>query len=208
MASSTNTLSNDRYERARELFLLHGGVLRTGKALELGVHPDTLYTMYDEGTVEKLSRGLFRLADLPPLGNPDLVAIAHKVPRGVVCLVSALAFHEMTTQIPHEIEVAIPRGAEPPRLDHPPVRSFWFSGRAFSEGIEQHKLEAATVRIYSPEKTIADCFKYRNKIGPDIAVEALKFYRESKSIRVGELIKFAKICRVEKVMWPYLEALI
>ncbi len=164
--------------------------------------------MRDAGIVERLSRGLYRLAELPRLGDPDLVTVSLKVPRGVICLISALAHHEITTQIPHQIHVALARGAEPPRLDYPPLRVFWFSGGAFTEGVETHKLDGVPVRVYSPEKTLADCFKYRNKIGLDTAVEALKLYRERRRPNVDALVRHARVCRVEKVMRPYLEALL
>ena len=164
--------------------------------------------MRDAGVLERLSRGLYRIAELPPLGSPDLVAVALKVPTGVICLISALAYHELTTQIPHEVYLALPRGAEPPRLDHPPVRVFWFTGKAFTEGIDTPELDGLAVRIYSAEKTLADCFKYRNKIGLDTAVEALKRYVISRRVEVDKLMAYARICRVEKVIRPYLEALL
>ncbi|MEK6776062.1 MAG: hypothetical protein AABY87_04160 [bacterium] len=131
-----------------------------------------------------------------------------KIPGGVICLISAPAFHEITTQIPHEVYLALKRGAEPPRLDHPPLRIFWFTGGAFTEGMEIHDVDHVSVRIYSPEKTIADCFKYRNKLGLDVAIEALKLYRDRKRLKVAELMKFAGVCRVEKVIRPYLESLL
>ena len=196
------------FETARKVFRRHGGVLRTSKALRLGIHPRKLYAMRDAGVLECLSRGLYRLTDLPPLGNPDLVAVALKVPTGVVCLISALAYHELTTQIPHEVYLALPRGAEPPRLDHPPVRIFWFTGKAFAEGIDKHQVDGAPIRIYGVEKTLADCFKYRNKIGLDTAIEALKRYIGGRRVDVDKLLAYARICRVEKVMRPYLEALL
>jgi predicted transcriptional regulator of viral defense system len=196
------------FEKERRAFSQSGGLLRTGAALRAGIHPRTLYDMRDEGVVEQLSRGLYRLADLPALSNPDLVTVGLKIPAGVVCLISALAYHEITTQIPHEVHVALPRGAEPPRLKHPPLRVFWFTGRAFTEGIETHKVDGIRLRVYSPEKTLADCFKYRNKIGLDTVLEALRLYRSRKRPNVGELMKFARVCRVEKVMRPYLEALL
>ena len=196
------------FEKERRAFSQSGGLLRTGAALRAGIHPRTLYDMRDEGVVEELSRGLYRLADLPALSNPDLVTVALKVPSGVVCLISALAYHEITTQIPHEVHVALPRGAEPPRLKHPPLRVFWFTGRSFTEGIETHKLDGIRIRVYSPEKTLADCFKYRNKLGLDTVLEALRLYRSQKRPNVDELMKFARVCRVEKVMRPYLEALL
>ncbi|MCP4658024.1 MAG: transcriptional regulator [bacterium] len=139
-----------------------GGILRTSRAIALGIHPRTLYAMRDAGELERLSRGLHRLASLPPPGDPDLLTVSLKVPSGVVCLISALSYHELTTEIPHEVYLALQRGAEPPRLEHPPLRVFWFSGLAFSGGVEQHDLDGGgVVRVYSPEKTLADCFKYR-----------------------------------------------
>lgn len=195
-------------DAAKRLFRRHGGVLRTSEALRLGIHPRTLYAMRDQGLLERLSRGLYRLADLPPLGNPDLVAVALKVPGGVICLISALAYHELTTQIPHEVYLALPRGAEPPRLEHPPVRVFWFTGKAFTEGVETHEVDGVLVRIYGVEKTLADCFKYRNKIGLDTAVEALRRYVRGRRAHIDTLMRYARICRVEKVMRPYLEALL
>jgi predicted transcriptional regulator of viral defense system len=197
-----------RFERARSIFLRSGGTLRTSDAIRKGIHPRTLYAMRDAGMLERLARGLYRLADLPPLGNQDLVSVALKIPRGVICLVSSLAFHGMTTQIPHEVYVALERGAEPPRLKHPPVRVFWLSGRGFSDGVEVHVLDGTNVRIYSPAKTVVDCFKYRNKIGLDVALEALRSYRESKVFRVDELMQLAKVCRVDRVIRPYVEAVL
>lgn len=196
------------FEKETKAFNRGGGVLRTSVALRAGIHPRRLYEMRDSGVVERLGRGLYRLADLPPLSNPDLVTVAAKVPAGVVCLISALAYHEITTQIPHEVQLALPRGAEPPRLEHPPLRIFWFSGRAFTEGIERHKVDGVVVRVYNPEKTLADCFKYRNKLGLDTVLEALRLYRTRKRTKVDELMRFARVCRVEKVMRPYLEALL
>ena len=182
-------------------------MLRTSAALRAGIHPGRLYEMRDQGVVEQLSRGLYRLADLPPLSNPDLITVAARVPAGVVCLISALAYHEITTQIPHEVHLALPRGTEPPRIKHPPLRIFWFTGRSFSEGIQRHKLDGIVMRVYSPEKTLADCFKYRNKLGLDTVLEALRLYRTGKRTNVDELMRLARVCRVEKVMRPYLEAL-
>ena len=203
-----NMHNQNKFEKARSIFRQHGGILRMSEAIHAGIHRKMLYAMLDAGIIEKLCRGLYRLADLPPLGNPDLVSVAMKVPMGVICLISSLSFHEITTQVPHEVYIALRRGTEPPRLKHPPVRIFWFTGEAFTEGIETPKVDGVQLRIYSPEKTVVDCFKYRNKIGLDTAVEALKLYRERKRIKVNELIRYARVCRVEKVMRPYLEAIL
>lgn len=195
-------------EQAKALFREHGGVLSTAAALRLGIHPRTLYALRDQGELERLGRGFYRLADLPPLGDPDLVTVALKVPKGVVCLISALAFHELTTQIPHVVDLALPRGAERPRLDYPPLRLFWFGPAAYHEGIQQHARDGISVRIYSPEKTLADCFKYRQKLGLEAAIEALRRYRERGRPDISALLHAARADRVERVMRPYLEALL
>lgn len=195
-------------EDAIALFRQHGGTLRTAEALRLGIHPRTLYVMRDSGVLEQLSRGLYRLADLPPLSNPDLVTVALRIPQAVICLVSALAFHELTTQIPHAVDVALHNGATRPTLDYPPLRIFWFSGPAWSEGVETYQVDDVPVRIYGREKSIADSFKYRRKLGLDIALEALKLYRQGDKVDVSKLVHYTRICRVERVMRPYLEALL
>ena len=200
--------SRDNFEKAKKTFQRSGGVLRMNEALQAGIHRRMLYSMLKAGLIEQLTRGLYRLTDLPPLGNPDLVSVSLKIPNGVICLISALAYHEITTQVPHEVYVALERGTEPPRLGHPPIRIFWFSGQAFTLGIQTHKIDGVPVRIYGPEKTIIDCFKYRNKIGLDTAIEALKLYREKKRFKPQNLMQIARVCRVEKVMRPYLEALL
>lgn len=195
-----------RFKDARRIFSDHGGILRTAEAIRAGIHPRTLYAMRNTSAVERLGRGLYRLMDMPALGNPDLVSVALKAPGGVICLISALSYHELTTQIPHEVHLAIPRRREPPRIKHPPTRIFTFSKPAFAEGVETHKIDDVSVRIYGPEKTLADCFKYRNKIGLDVAIEALKLYRERRSLKVDDIMRFARICRIEKIIRPYLEA--
>jgi predicted transcriptional regulator of viral defense system len=164
--------------------------------------------MRETGDLDQLTRGLYRLRGQRRLSNPDLVSVALKIPRGVICLISALAFHDLTTQVPHQVYVALPRGAEPPRVSFPPLRIFWFSEPAFAAGVEVHKLDGLPIRSYSAEKTIADCFKYRNKIGLDVAIEALKLYRQRRRVRTDDLLRYASICRVEKVIRPYLEALL
>jgi predicted transcriptional regulator of viral defense system len=197
-----------RFYKAVAIFKKHGGILRTAQALRAGIHPGTLYALRDSGTLEVVSRGVYRLADSPPLGNPDLVTVATRVPGGVICLISALAFHELTTQIPHEVHLALPRGAEEPRLDYPPIKTYRFTGEAFTAGVDIHDLDGVRVRIYSPEKTIADCFKFRNKIGLDTVIEAIRFYRERRGIKVDDLMRYAAVCRVKRIMRPYLEAIL
>ncbi|MFH0823432.1 MAG: type IV toxin-antitoxin system AbiEi family antitoxin domain-containing protein [Pseudomonadota bacterium] len=202
------TSNQDKFERSKAIFRLHGGTMRTAQAIRLGVHPRTLYEMRDSGILDQLGRGVYRLSEMPVLDDPDLATVAIKIPHGVICLISALAFHEITTQIPHEIYLALRRGTTRPRLDHPPLRIFRFTGRAFTEGIATHIRDGVSVQVYSLEKTLADCFKYRNKLGIDTVVEALRLYLQRKPVRVDELLRFAGVCRVSKVMKPYLEALL
>ena len=198
--------SNKQIESAKRIFRRHDGILKTGEALDEGIHRRTLYAMRDTGILERLERGLYRLADLPPLSNPDLVTVVRKIPQGVICLISALNFHDITTQIPHAISIAVNRGTERPRLHFPPIQIYWFSGEAFTAGVEKQSIDNTMIQVYSAEKTLADCFKYRNKIGMDTVLEALDLYRERKQHKPRKLIQFARICRVEKIMRPYLES--
>jgi len=193
-------------EGVQRLFRAHGGVMRLREVKAAGIHPATLYRLRDEGAIRGMARGLYCLADLPPQVHPDLVTVSRKVPRAVICLVSALAFHELTAEVPHAVEIALPRGTEPPRLDHPPLRVYWFSAAAYGEGIESHVVDGSTLRVYSPEKTLADCFKYRKRLGMDTVLDALRRYRAKFGLRVDALMRCARMCRVQNVMRPYLEA--
>ena len=195
--------------KARQVFSKHGGMLRTSKAIRLGVHPRTLYALRDSGEIEQVGRGLYRLSTAPPLSSPDLVPVAIRIPRAVVCLISALAHHGLTTQVPHTVDLALPSHAQIPKIDGVPLRVFWYSEPSLSAGIEVVTIDGVSVRIYSHEKTVADCFKYRNKIGLDVAIEALRTYRErTPKPNFQALAKFAKINRVKRVMRPYLEAVL
>lgn len=195
------------YAREVELFRQHGGGLRMAEALRLGISRKTLYAMRDAGVIEALSRGVYRLASLGPLAHPDLVTVAKRAPHGVLCLISALSFHELTTQVPHSIDVALERGTRKPRLDYPPTRFFWFSGPAFHEGVETHGLDGVPVRIYGPEKTLVDCFRYRNQLGMDVVLEALRLWRDRGRRKLDVLLRYARMRHVERAMRPYLEAM-
>ena len=201
-----NALPNN-VKTAETLFRQRGGMLRASEAVALGIHPRTLYQMRDEQRLTAISRGLYRLSDMQELAAPDLVTVATRIPQGVVCLISALAFHEITTEVPHEVYLALPRTVKRPRMEYPPLRTFWFSGDALSAGIEEHQFDGVTIKVYGPEKTVVDCFKFRNRIGLDVAIEALKLCRERKSATPRKLLHYARICRVEGIMLPYLEAL-
>ena len=193
-------------EQAIEIFRKHGGQLRMSDAVKMGITRYMLYSMRDRGIIERVSRGIYRLVDMPAISNPDLVTVSLRFPRAVVCLISALSFHEITTQIPHEVSVAIPRNSRVPSIEYPPLHIYTFAENAYKYGIEMHMIDNVAVKIYSAEKTLADCFKFRNKLGMEVVLEGLKLYKTRKRVQVDELLKFAKICRVERVMRPYLEA--
>ncbi len=196
------------FERELSILREHGGIMSTGQAISSGIHPRNLYAMRDTGALQRVSRGWYRVAEMPPFSEPDLVMAALKVPKGVICLISALAFHEITTQVPHEVHLAIPKGEKASRMGHPPLRIYRFLAEAYTEGVEKHIIDGVPVRIYNIEKTLADCFKFRNKIGQDVAIEALQISWRSKSLDLNKLMHYARICRVENVMRPYLEALL
>lgn len=190
-----------------EIFRTAGGQLRMKEALERGISRYMLYKMKEEGILEQISRGVYRLADLPAIGNPDLVTVSLRIPNAVICLVSALAFHELTTQIPHAVDIAIPRTARNPSLEYPKIQVHRFTEKSWSAGIENHILDATSIRMYSPEKTIADCFRFRNQIGMDIILESFKIYSSRTNTNYNTILQFARLNRVEKTIYPYLEAL-
>ena len=146
-------------------------------------------------------------ADLPPLSRPDLMTVALRLPQAVICLMSALDFHELTTQIPHAVDVAVENQAEGPRLEYPPIRVFWFSGAAWTEGVATYTVDDTPIHMYNPAKSVADVFKYRRQIGLDVAIEALRDCWRERKASMDDLWQYAKVCRVAKVMRPYLESL-
>ena len=195
-------------KRPKEIFIKSGGQLRMNEAIKSGISRYMLYKLRDKGVIEQISRGIYRLVELPPISNPDIVTVGLRFPNSVICLISALAYHGITTQIPHSVSVAVPRSSRLPLLDYPPVQSHRFSNASFNTGIEHHLIDDVSVKIYNTEKTIADCFKFRNKLGMDIVLEALKLYKTRKDFDLNKLIKYARICRVKNVMQPYLETII
>jgi predicted transcriptional regulator of viral defense system len=197
-----------RIQNALEIFRANKGILRTAQAMRLGIHPEVIYQMEAEGIIEQVTRGIYRLSDLPPFDNTDLATVALAIPKGVICLISALSYYDLTSQIPRQVDIALLRGAKHPSLKYPPIRIFYFSGEAFDFGVQEYELDGVKVHMYSPEKTLADCFKYRNRVGLDVAVEALKTYWNERRGNVDKLMESARACRVEKVMKPYIEAII
>jgi predicted transcriptional regulator of viral defense system len=199
--------SDNATRHATAVFKGAGGTLRTREAAEAGIHYSTLYGMRDAGLLEQLSRGVYRLAELPGLSKNDVVTVAARVPDAILCLVSALDFHDIGTQIPSAVNIAIGPKDRRPQLDYPPIRVYRVSGRAFTSGVEEHVVDGTVVRVFGVAKTIADCFKFRNKIGVDVALEALREVVRNRKATPAEIMEFAQIDRVSKIVRPYLEAL-
>jgi predicted transcriptional regulator of viral defense system len=191
-----------------QIFRRHGGTLRTRQALNLGIHPAALYDLRDAGQLTLLARGLYKLSDATESSDPDLAIVSARAPNAVVCLVSALAFHRITTQIPTAVFLAVPRGSYSKiKLDPLPVRVFRFDPDTFDLGLESHDLGGMRVRVYNAARAVVDSFKFRHKLGLDIALEALRLARERKKVSNKNLLNYARLLRVERVIQPYLQAL-
>lgn len=182
------------------------GIIRAEDVEAVGISRNYLYRMHKEGLLDKNAVGLYTLPEAPVTENSSLAEVAKRLPHAVVCLISALSYHEITTQIPHEIWLTIPRGSWRPDVEYPPLNLTYVSGPAYSFGIQEHVINGVAVKIYSPAKTVADCFKFRNKVGLDVAIEALREAWRSRKVTMDELMEAAGIDRVSKIMRPYLEA--
>ena len=197
-----------RAASAREAFRQAGGILRTAQVLRAGIHPRDLYALRDTGDLEVVSRGVYRLTELPPLSEPDLTAVATRVPKAVIAVVSALHFHGLTTEIPHAVSIALPKGTSRPRLEWPPLRVYWFSGRFYTEGIETHARDGVTLKVYSAVRTVVDCFRLRMRLGIEVAVESLRTGLEDRRFTPADVMRVAQRLRLASVVRPYLEALL
>jgi len=183
------------------------GILRPRDLAPQSIPRTYLQRLEERGLLVKETRGQYKLPDAKVTENHGLAEACKRVPRGVICLLSALQFHKLTTQAPSEVWLALDRKARAPKNGGQPLRLVRMSGKALTEGVEDHRIEGVAVKVYQPAKTVADCFKYRNKIGLDVALEALRDYRKKHRSGMDELWRLAKICRVERVMRPYLEAM-
>lgn len=184
------------------------GVIRASELGKLNLPSVYLTRLVREGRLERISRGLYRLPEGEITEYFTHQQVAKKIPHGVICLISALRFHDLTTQIPHQVWIAIERGKWGISSNDLPIRICEFSGPSFHEGIESHLIGKTTVRVYNVAKTIADCFKYRNKVGLDVALEALRGALSERKCSIGDIWKYAGICRVTNVIRPYMEALV
>lgn len=183
------------------------GIVRPADLAARGVSRGQIYRLVRKGLVERRDRGIYVAIRHPVTAQHTLAQVAKRVPGGVFCLLTALRFHGLTTQNPAQVWIALPEKARKPRLDYPRLRVARFSGAALTEGVEIHRLERVAVSVYSAAKTVADCFKYRNKVGIDVAVEALRDFSRRQRGGATELARFARICRVARVMQPYLDAI-
>ena len=184
------------------------GVIRAREIKKAGLHPEYLRKLCKSGRLIRTGRGLYVLAKGDFTEHHGLAEACKRVPHGIICLLSSLSYHEIGTQNPHQIWMAIDRAMRKPKVDYPPLRIFRFSGPSLQEGIEEKKIEGVSVRVYNPAKTVADCFKYRNKVGIDVAIEALKESWRSRLCTTDELIHYSRICRVQNIMQPYMEAIV
>jgi len=203
MVSTSINAENIIIEMARKT-----GVIRAREIRKAGLHAEYLRRLCKSGRLIRTGRGLYILADGDFTEHHTLAEACKRVPHGIICLLSALSYHEIGTQNPHGVWMAIDRAMRKPKVDYPPIRIFRFSGPSLTEGIEEKKIEAVSVRVYNPAKTVADCFKYRNKVGIDVAIEALKECWRSRRCTIDELVRYARICRVQNIMRPYMEAIV
>lgn len=202
------TPSRQAIDTAARIFERHDGVMRTSDALAARIHRRTLYWMRDAGQLEPLSRGVYHLTSHELPAKPDVAAVMRRAPKAVLCLVSALDFHEVGTQIPGEVQIALPRDMRPPRIDYPRVRVFHMSPASLAAGVEERVADGVALRVFSVAKTVADCFKYRSSVGLDVAIEALQEVIHERRAAPGEIMEYARVDRVQNVIRPYLEALL
>lgn len=199
-------MTSDPADRARRL-LESAGIARSRDLEGVGVTRKQLRRLLDRGHLERVGRGLYVLPGSRRTERQDLAEATRRVPGGVVCLLSALRFHGLTAQNPFEVWLAIDRKAWRPKLEHPPLRLVFLTGAALRDGVEEHDVGGVTVRVFSAAKTVADCFKFRNKIGADVAVEALRDYRRRHPKELEAVWRCAEVNRVSRVLRPYLEGL-
>jgi len=182
-------------------------IIRLCELEKIGIPRVVLTRLIRSGQLEKIARGLYCVPNKPVTENSNLITIAIKIPQAIFCLLTALQIHEITTQLPRQIWIAMPRGSHVPKLDYPPIKMIQCAANIYSIGVETIEYDNQIIRVYSPAKTVVDCFKYRNTIGLDVAIEALKEVRAQKKATADELWHFAKISRVTNVIRPYLEVI-
>jgi len=208
MKISKGDAMNRKHEKIVKIFRSHNGYARSKDILAGGIHPRDIRSMLGNELIIKVKNGLYRLTDTPVISNQSFIDIARAVPEGVICLLSALSYYELTTFNPSIISVAIHRKSWRPKIGYPPVEFYYFSTKQFEAGIKEIKNKGYKIRIYCPEKTICDCFRYRNKLGLDMAKEGLSEYLKHKDCNLEKLLEYAEICRVKPLLETWLNAMV
>jgi len=208
MKISKEDMVSKKHEKIIKIFKIHNGYARSKDILAEGIHPRDIKSILDRGMVIKVKNGLYRLSDTPVISNQSFIDIACAVSEGVICLLSALSYYELTTFNPSIISVAIHRKSWRPKIEYPPVEFYYFSKKQFEAGIDEIKIADHKISIYCIEKTICDCFRYRNKLGLDIAKEGLSEYLKRKDRNLERLLEYAEICRVKSLLRIWISAMI
>ncbi|MBC8134527.1 MAG: type IV toxin-antitoxin system AbiEi family antitoxin domain-containing protein [Fibrella sp.] len=210
MTQATSITNEDGGGRAGQVlrFVRQAGLVRARDLATQGISPTHLQRLYERGLLERSGRGIYFVANETPVQGDDLslAEVCLRVPHAVICLLSALRWHGLTTQAPHAVWIALPTRDHVPAIDYPAIRVVRMSDRPFTAGVEQANIGGATLRVYNPAKTVVDCFKFRNRIGVDVAIEALRECYRKRAASMDELWQYAQICRVANVMRPYLES--
>ena len=208
MEISKEDMSSKKHKKIIKIFKTYNGYARSKDILAEGIHPRDIKSILDKGMVIKVKNGLYRLADTPIISNQSFIDLACAVPEGVICLLSALSYYELTTFNPSIISMAIHRKSWRPKIEYPPVEFYYFSKKQFEAGIDKIIIRGHKISIYCKEKTICDCFRYRNKLGIDIAKEGLSEYLKRKDRNLEKLLEYAEICRVKALMEIWINAMI
>jgi predicted transcriptional regulator of viral defense system len=195
-------------DKIYKIFRAGDGFVRTKDLLSAGIHRRDIKKIREEGRIIRVKRGLYRLADIPLISNQGFIDLTHAIPEGIVCLLSALSYYELTTFNPSIISMALCRGSRVPKIEYPPVEFYCFSRKQFEAGIDEITIGGNKIRIYCPEKTICDCFRYRNKLGLDIAKEGLSEYLKRKDRNLEQLLEYAEICRIKSLLETWLHAMV
>jgi len=194
--------------RIIDIFKKHNGYAYLKELKAQGIHTDTIRKLLESETIEKVKPGLYKLVDMPISTEQGMIDVHMAMPRAVICLFSALSYYELTTTVPSTIMVALPRGSKPVKIIYPPIRIFYFSKNNFQFGIKQIRTEHGTFNIFEVEKTIVDCFRYRKKLGGNVALEGLKNYLAKQDYQINKLVDYSKASRMFSIIKPYIEAYI
>lgn len=191
-------------------FSVHHGYVQMINFKKKGFHTSDIKNLLDSGKLEKVKPGLYRLSDFPEIPDISLsfIDVSQAIEKGVICLLSALDYHNLTTFNPSEVYVAIPRDSKPPKINYPPVQFFYFSEKNYTLGIQEVVTKYGTIKIYDKEKSICDIFRYRDKLGEDLAAESLKMYLKTKDYNIHKLLEYAEICRVKEVLSTYIKVIV